>query len=202
MRVKPLMDLLQSIVGQPANHEKDKEDPKKATVQAPEFDITQYAKKLGLAVGVFFPALLGVLKIAKVDISPAIMIAMFAVTAAALIGISLAVAADILGRVYADRSSRWGAAAVPGSSSSSSLMTVWLSGEDEGCPVIAIERGESGTSYLVLRGSTSKKSVGNGEVEVYDEKPTWVKESEVTASAVSQPSAAAAKAVAAGGNGA
>ena len=202
MWVKPLTDLLKSIVGEPANHEKDKEDPKKATVQAPEFDITQYAKKLGLAVGVLFPALLGVLKVAKVDVNPAIMIAMFGVTAAALIGISLAAAADILGRVYADRSSRWGSAAAVSGSASSPLMTVWLSGEDEGRPVIAIERGESGTSYLVLRGSTSKKSVGDEEIEVYDEKPTWVKESEVTAAAVAQPSAPPAKAVAGGGHGA
>lgn len=197
-----LMDLFKSIVGQPADHTKDKEDPKKATVQAPEFDITQYAKKLGVAIGVLVPAILGALKLAKVDVSTPIMIATLGVTAAALIGVSLAVAADILGRVYADRSSRWGSAAAATGPSSSPLMTVWLSGEDEGRPVIAIERNESGTSYLVLGGSTSKKTVGSDEVEVYDEKPTWVEESRITATAVSQPSAAAAKAVATGSNGA
>lgn len=198
MRVKTLTELLKSIVGQPADHDKDKEDPKKATVQAPEFDITQYAKKLGVAIGVLVPAILGVLKLAKVDVSTPIMIATLGVTAAALIGVSLAVAADILGRVYADRSSKWGSAAAATGPSSSPLMTVWLSGEDKGCPVVAIERSESGTSYLILSGSTSKKTVGNEEVEAYDEKPSWVAESKITAAAVSQPSAAAAKAVSAG----
>jgi hypothetical protein len=195
------MELLKSVVGQPANHEADKKDPKKATVQAPEFDITQYAKKLGVVVGVLFPAILGVLKAANVDISTPVMLAALGVTAAALIGVSLASAADILGRVYADRSSKWAAAAGTGPSSNS-LMTVWLSGEEEGRPVITIDRGESGTSYLVLRGSTSKKTVGGEEVEVYDEKPSWVDESKIIAMAVSQPSAPAAKAVASGSDGA
>lgn len=198
--MKTLAELLKSIVGQPTDHEKDKADPKKATVQTPEFDITQYAKKLGVAVGVLVPAILGVLKLAKVDVSTPIMIATLGVTAAALIGVSLAVAADILGRVYADRSSKWASAGAAAGPASGPLMTVWLSGEDEGCPVVAIERGENGTSYLVLRGSTSKKKVGNEEVEVYDEKPSWVEESKITATAVSQPSAATAKAVPAGGN--
>lgn len=184
--MKSLAELLKSIVGQPVEHEKEKEDPKKATVQAPEFDITQYAKKLGVAVGVFIPAVLGVLKAAQVDISTPIMIATLGVTAAALLGVSLAVAADILGRVYADRSSKWGPAATATTgTASSSLMTVWLRGEDQGCPVVAVNRGESGTSYLVLRGSTSKKTVGSEEIEVYDEKPTWVEESQIVATSVS-----------------
>jgi hypothetical protein len=196
------MELLKSIVGQPVNHEADKKDPKKATVQAPEFDITQYAKKLGVVVGVLFPAVLGVLKAAKVEVSTSITIATLGVTAAALIGVSLAAAADILGRVYADRSSRWGSAAAGAGPSSNSLMTVWLREEEEGCPVLKVDRGESGTSYLVLRGSTSKKTVGDEEIEVYDEKPAWVDESKITAAAVSQSSTAAAKAVAGGSNGA
>jgi hypothetical protein len=212
-----LLKLLKSMVGQPAEHEQDKKDPGKALIQAPEFDITQYAKKLGVVVGVLVPAVLGALKAANVDVSTPIMIATLGVTAAALLGVSFVVAADILGRVYADRSAKWslgsdaasgatagrpgaaagghaGAAGAPGGPEA--LMTVWVSGGTEACPVIAIERGESETSYLILQGSTSRKQLGGREVEVYDGRPTWIEESEIAACAVAPPSAATAEAVA------
>jgi hypothetical protein len=191
------------LVGHPKDHATEKADPNKATIQAPEFDITQYAKKLGVAIGVLIPGLLGVLKAAKVEISTPVMVGALGVTAAAMIGISLAVAADILGRVYADRSVKWsGAASNGGGGVPSSSMTVWLSGETEACPVVTIDRSNGQTSYLVLKGSTSKKTVDGKDVEVYDGKPTWVEESEVTACSMLEPSAPPPKAVADGGDGA
>ncbi len=182
-----LYTLLGRLLGTPSHHEEEKADPSKATVHAPEFDLTQYAKKLAAVVGVLFPAVLAALKAANVDLSDGILIAALAVTGAALIGVCLVMAADLGARAYADRSSRWSAqpASPPaGALGRTPLMTVWMRGETEALPVLAVDRDSAGTAYLVLRGSTSKKTVDGHEVEAYDDGPEWVSASEVTACSV------------------
>jgi len=179
--------LLGRLLGTPPDHEAKKADPSKATVQAPEFDLTQYAKKLTVVVGVLFPAVLAALKTAKVDLSDGILIAALAVTGAALVGVCLVMAADLGARAYADRSSRWSAQAAGPMTSAlgrAPIMTVWMRGESEPSSVIAVDRDSAGTAYLVLRGSTSKKSVDGHEIEAYDDGPEWVSASEVTACSV------------------
>jgi hypothetical protein len=178
--------LLGPIVGAPPEREQDKADPAKAPVQAPEFDITQYAKKLGIVIGVTFPAVLAVLKAAGVDLSDGIVIAGLGVTAGALLGACLVMAADLVARAYAERSSRLAPKSedAAGASGGSALMTVWLRGETAPCPVVAVDRESAETNYLVLRGSTSKKDADGHEMVAYDDGPEWVSASEVTACAV------------------
>jgi hypothetical protein len=179
--------LLGPIVGAPAGREDEKKDAAKAPIQAPEFDLTQYAKKLAIVVGVIFPAVLAALKAADVNVTDGIVIGGLGVTAAALIGACLVMAADLSARAYSDRSTRW-TAGTSGKSAAvvdrSPLMTVWLRGETEPCPVVAVDRDKAGTAYLVLRGSTSKKETDAQEIVAYDDAPEWVPASDVTASSL------------------
>jgi hypothetical protein len=180
--------LLGPIVGAPAGREEEKGDAEKAPIQAPEFDLTQYAKKLAIVVGVIFPAVLAALKAADVNVTDGIVIGSLGVTAAALIGACLVMAADLAARAYSDRSTRW----TTGDSGktatvldrSPALMTVWLRGETAPCPVVAVDRDKADTAYLVLRGSTSKKGIEGHEIVAYDDAPEWVPASEVTASSL------------------
>lgn len=47
-----------ALFGTPQNHDQDKQDKAVAPVQAPEFDVTQYAKKLAIVIGVLAPAII------------------------------------------------------------------------------------------------------------------------------------------------
>jgi hypothetical protein len=184
-----LTDIIKRLVGTP-KEQVDKNDKEKAPVQAPEFDITQYAKKLGVVVGVLFPVVLGALKAAKVGITPGIVEASLGVTAAGLLGVALASAADILGRVYAHRSVCWAPSKPDGTTSqlgpSGLLGTVWLTANDGPHPVLAIERDGHQTLYLILRGSTSSKKVAGKEIDVYDSGPTWISQDQVIAFAAGE----------------
>lgn len=179
--------VLKKVLGTPDNYTADKDDETKAPIQSPPFDLTQYAKGLAVVIGVIFPAVLVALETAKIGLSNGIVIAGLGVTGAALIAVCIVMAADIGARAYAHRSTslsatRGGPAAM--SSNDSPIMTVWLRGDAEPCPVIALERDGSDTLFLVLRGSTSKKSIAGKETTAYDDGPTWISSDLVTACSV------------------
>ncbi len=77
-------------------------------VEAPEFDLTQVAKKLALAIPVFATAIVGGLKALGVEkaTDPAYVIAALGVTAAGLLALGIVAAADIVGRAYVEASKR------------------------------------------------------------------------------------------------
>src|SRR3978361_33362 len=92
------MGLIGNLFGVPKEHKKEKAEHE--VVQVPEFDITQYAKKLGLTVTVLAAACVAALKTFDVDNTEGIVIAIFGVIAAAMLGVSLVMAADLASRAY------------------------------------------------------------------------------------------------------
>jgi hypothetical protein len=181
-----LLDFLGPLVGNPSKRDEDKQDPTKAPITAPEFDITQYAKRLAVVIGVLFPAILGVLRAAHIKIDEGVIIAALGVTAASLLGACFVMASDILGRAYADRSQRWTPAPplreYAESKGRAALMTVWLHDQPEPCPVIAIIPAPGNQArYLILHGTTSTKTQNGRQITVYDDPPRWVNDSDIVA---------------------
>lgn len=72
-------------------------------VDAPEFYLTQVAKKLALTIPVFAAAVVGVLKFLGVEdaTDPVYVVAALGVTAAGILALGIVAAADIIGRSYA-----------------------------------------------------------------------------------------------------
>jgi hypothetical protein len=171
-----------ALFGTPPTQPQDSKDPAKAPVQAPEFDITQYAKKLAVVVGVIAPAILAALKLFKVDqITPGIVIGALALTAVALLSVSLVMAVDVATRGYLTRGTaptsddealagtggQFLVAAPPGA-------LAWLEGQEDPRPVLAIAGdGKSQSSYLVAAGSELRRPVGATEVSAHDGAPQW-----------------------------
>ena len=169
-----------ALFGTPPNHDQDKQDKAVAPVQAPEFDVTQYAKKLAIVIGVLAPAIIAALKLFNVkEVTPGIVIGALAVTAVALLSVSLIMAVDLASRAYltrgetlkdghsgADQTFQAGLiAAEPGT-------LVWLDGDDEPRPVLAIAGdGTSASSYLAVSGPALAPLLGYPRVVVLQGAP-------------------------------
>ncbi len=173
------------IFGVPEGHQEATQTPA-ATVKAPEFDITQYAKKLAVIVGVIFPAAIATAKAAGVEINSDIVVAGLVVTATALIAVSIVMATDVGARAYVtvhtpqtnEATASSGAAVVAAPLG----MKVWLKDHgEEAYAVLAIDRTGDSASYLVAGGSTSQKQVPEGTITAYDQAPSWKTDDEVTA---------------------
>lgn len=68
-------------------------------VTAREFDVTQYAKKMAVLIGVLAPAIVGGLKVIwGKDVTPAMVVAALAVTGIAILSASIVMAADMVAR--------------------------------------------------------------------------------------------------------
>jgi hypothetical protein len=187
------MGLIGNLLGTPKEHEKEKTENQ--VVKTPEFDITQYAKKLGVTVTVLAGAAVAALKGFDVNQTEGMVIAIFGAIAAALLGVSLVMAVDLASRAYltgpgaAEKKKKKDKkasadgdpppdgeliAAPPGTA-------VWLE-DDEPHPVLAIAKdGEKGSSYLVAAGSTVKRPPGNDGVKAIDGAPKWHSADEVRA---------------------
>jgi hypothetical protein len=170
------MGVLDGLVGTPPNHEREKVEHE--VVKAPEFDITQYAKKLGLAVAAFSPAIVAALKSFGVhDISTPIVIASLGLTAVALLSASLVMAVDLAARAYLTRRGPV-AEESPASTGSKRMgaitpapkgLLVWLEGEEEPRPVLGLrEEGDGSNSYLVAEGAVVARSQGGKQIEAID----------------------------------
>lgn len=172
------MSAIGKLFGTPPDHKEEKKDHE--IVKAPEFDVTQYAKKLALVLGVLAPALAGVLKALQIEhVSSGMVIGAFGVTAAALLGVSLVMAVDIGARAYLtigegkdeaakdDPAKGELVAAVPGT-------MIWLEGDEEPHPLLAISGdGSEASSYLVAAGSTIERRGGGKDIAAVDGPPEW-----------------------------
>jgi hypothetical protein len=181
------MGLISNLLGTPKEHNREKSEHE--VVKTPEFDITQYAKKLGVSAGIVLGAVIAALKAAKVEevTDPAVLVGVLAVVAAAFLGTSLVMAIDLAARAYlagagsaggedeaADNSDsevkESGSKAIPAPAG----MMVWLPGDDGPHPVLAMNGdGEKATSYLVAAGSTVERTAGDKSVKAIDGTPSW-----------------------------
>ena len=199
--ISSLMGVVGGLFGTPKKHEDEKE--KLEVVQAPEFDITQYAKKLAVVVGVIAPAAVGAMKLFNVkEVTPGIVIGAFGLTAAALLGVSLVMAVDLASRSYLagvgqQRKAREreegknkddpdkGGSGDDGPPGGSKLieaprgMVVWLADDPDPHPVLALAGdGAKASSYLIASGSTATRAHG---MKAIDGAPKWHPASEITA---------------------
>lgn len=178
------MGLVGRLVGTPPDHVREKE--KQQIVDIPEFDVTQYAKKLGVVVGLIVPVIITALKSFGVhDISTPIIVSGLGVTAVVLLSASLVMAVDLASRSYLKRGliaqgerethedgaagSAGGAVAVP------SGVLVWLKDREEPQPLLAVARGSDGeSSYLVAGGPVIQRRGSDGSPQyAFDGAPEW-----------------------------
>src|SRR3954447_4560234 len=175
------MGLLGKLFGTPPEHKEEKKD--KEVVKTPEFDITQYGKKLGVSAGILVAAAIAALKKAGVPevTEPAVLVGALGLAAAGLLGTSLVMAIDIAARSFlsgegsgqkvddgdGDSAPKEVIAAPPGTQ-------VWLDGESEPHPLLAMSGdGEKVSSYLVATGSTVERKVGEKSVEAIEGSAGW-----------------------------
>jgi hypothetical protein len=174
------MGVVGDLLGTPKEHEKEKVEHEVVTM--PEFDITQYAKKLALAVPVIVGAAAAILEELEVKQSEPIVIAEIGLVAVALFGVSLVMAIDLAARAYiaasgaADKKS----GEQPKAPADSEVVSVpagsmvWLEGNEDPHPLLAIAHdGEKTSSYLVASGSTVQRNHGSEDLKAIDGAPTW-----------------------------
>ena len=169
------------IFGTPKDHAEEKEKHK--VVETPEFDITQYAKKLGVIVPTLIGAVLAGLKATDVvkNYSDAIVVASIGLAAVAILGICLISAVDLAARAFLagpgaaqkkedDGGAPPAASVVPAPRG----MLAWIEGSDEPHPVLAIAGdGEKASSYLIADGGKVAHHLGGKTVEAIDGAPKW-----------------------------
>jgi hypothetical protein len=200
--IDSLKKLLKKIFGTPPNHPDEKENQE--VVEAPEFDITQYAKKLGVSVGVLLGAVIAALKAAGVEevTQPAVLVGALGVVAAGAIGTSFVMAIDLAARAFLSgegsaakkqkKKTDDGAALDNGDNgggpSGGDLIpappgtVVWLQGETDPRPVLAMSGdGKKVSSYLVAAGTTVERSVGKKLVQAIDGTPQWHRAEDIRA---------------------
>jgi hypothetical protein len=187
------MGLIGNLFGVPKEHEKEKAEHE--VVQVPEFDITQYAKKLGVTVTVLAAACVAALKSFDVTNTEGIVIAIFGVIAAAMLGVSLVMAVDLASRAYLtgagaaqkDKEEKAKPASngpPPGTEivAAQPGTMVWLEDDDQPHPVLAIATaGGKTSSYLVVAGSKVSRSRGEKSVDAIDGSPKWHQASAIRA---------------------
>jgi hypothetical protein len=172
--------LLKKLVGTPAGHEEEK--AKSEVVKTPEFDITQYAKKLALGIPVFVGGTAAALEVfTDLGQSEGIAIAAIGLAAVALFAVSLVMAVDVAARAYlAGSGSASKAGGTDGSTdppARSQIVPappgtkVWLEGSEQPNPVLAIATDdEQAVSYLVAVGPTVERPGGKRAI---DGAPKW-----------------------------
>lgn len=183
------MGLIKKIFGTPPKHQEEKKEHE--VVETPEFDITQYAKKLGLAIGVLVPAIVGGLEaFNKLKVPTPVIVGALGVTAAALLGIAFVSAVDIAARAFL--SGEGSAPKKAANSDDKSVptepipvpkgMQVWLKEGGGPYPVVAIDSaGGKAGSYLVATGSVHDREVAGKEVKAVDGTLKWYSDDKVQA---------------------
>jgi hypothetical protein len=173
------MGLIGNVFGVPKKHEEEKKEHE--VVRLPEFDITQYGKKLGLIVGTVVAAAFTAMEVAGVEeVTEGMVIASLGVAAAALLGICLLMATDLVARAYITAS---GAAEEPAAEdpptgsevvATSPGTMVWLENGDEPHPLLAIAtNGGEASSYLIAAGSKVSRTRAGTSVDAIGGAPKW-----------------------------
>jgi hypothetical protein len=184
------MGLIGDLFGVPKEHEKEKAEHE--VVKTPEFDITQYAKKLALVIPILVGAIVAALdKFTKVQQTEGIVISVIGLVAVAMLGASLVMAVDLASRAYltgtgaaekdedkkksGDPPPSEIVAAQPGT-------VVWLEDDDQPHPLLAIATDDDkASSYLVAAGTKVSRSRGDERVDAVDGSPQWHKADAVRA---------------------
>lgn len=181
------MGLIGNLFGTPKEHEKEKVEHE--VVKTPEFDITQYAKKLAVVTTTLAVAGAAALKGFDVSQTEGMVIAIFGVIAAAMLGVSVVMAVDLASRAYLAGAGAAEKAAKDGTGESgegdpppgSELATaspgtiVWLEDDDEPHPLLAIATADGKASfYLVAAGSKVSRSRGSEDVDAIGGTPKWL----------------------------
>ncbi|HMI82343.1 MAG TPA: hypothetical protein VK480_11185 [Solirubrobacterales bacterium] len=181
------MGIVKKIFGVPEEHQEEKK--KHEVVKAPEFDITQYAKKLGVSIGILIGAVIAGLKAVKVEeVTDPVLVGMLAVVAAAMLGMSFVMAVDLAARAYLTGEGAAEETAPDDDPADGDLIPAtpgtiaWLQGEDEPRPVLAMTGdGEKVSSYLVAAGASVSRTVGGKTVGAIDGTPKWFRAEEIRA---------------------
>jgi hypothetical protein len=193
-----VLDFIKKPFGTPTKHAVEKE--KNEVVEVPEFDITQYAKKLGVSVGVLLGAVIAALKALNVEevTQPAVLVGALAVVAAGALGTSFVMAIDLAARAYltgegAAKKKKTGEAGVDPDSGDAGIpdgdlipapagTVVWLQDATDPRPILAMAGdGEKVSSYLVATGSTVERTLGDKSVQAIDGTPKWHKADQIRA---------------------
>jgi hypothetical protein len=179
------MSILGSIFGTPPDHGAEKANQK--VVTAPEFDITQYVKKLGVSIGVLAGASASALKLFHVkEITTGIVAAALGLTAAALLGVCMVAAVDIAARAYVTRSTAKpepvdggpagtdaaGTGGLPVGTVSQKLL-VWLEGEAQPRLVLAVAGDGDKSKYLLSGDEVGERDQSKGSVPSLEGSPAW-----------------------------
>jgi hypothetical protein len=189
------MGLIGNLFGTPKEHEKEKVEHE--VVKTPEFDITQYAKKLALGIPLLVGAIVAALdQFTNVEQTEGIVIGVIGLVAAALLGASLVMAVDLAARAYltgagaAEKAEKDSAGKSgdgdppPGSElvAASPGTIVWLQDDDEPHPLLAIATadGKAG-SYLVAAGSKVSRAHDSKDVDAIGGTPKWLSADAITA---------------------
>lgn len=192
------MGLIKKLLGTPPEHKEEKK--KHEVVKAPEFDVTQYAKKLGVTIGVIAAATATALKLFKVEqITDVIVVGALGVTAAALLGVSFVMATDLAARAYlsgegsapkegeneeenGDATTGDGDTPSGGTIAAPAGTQVWLEGGSDPHPVLAMSGdGEKISSFLVATGSTVERTADEKQVKALDGTVKWYSADEIRA---------------------
>jgi len=180
------MGLIGSVFGVPKNREEEK---KNEVVKLPEFDITQYGKKLGLIVGSIVTATFTAMEVLKVkNVTEGMVIASLGVAAAALLGVCLLMAVDLAARAFITASGAASKSDAEDPPSDSEMVAVppgtvvWLADGDEPHPLLAIatNRGEA-SSYLLAAGAKVSRTRGGASIDAIGGTPKWHAADEVRA---------------------
>jgi hypothetical protein len=181
------MGLIGNLFGTPKEHEKEKVEHE--VVKTPEFDITQYAKKLAVVITTLAVAGAAALKGFDVGQTEGMVIAIFGVIAAAMLGVSVVMAVDLASRAYLagsgaaektakDDASESGEGGAPSGSelaTASPGTIVWLEDDDEPHPLLAVATADGkASSYLVAAGSKVSRSRGSEDVDAIGGAPKWL----------------------------
>lgn len=172
------MSLLGRLVGTPTEHTDEKKEG--AVVKAPEFDITQYAKKLALGIPVFVGGTVAALdEFTELQQTEALAIGAIGLTAIALLAVSLVMAVDLAARAYlaGEGSAAKKEEKGKGEETRSETIpapagtTAWVEGSEKPHPVLVIANdGEEATSYLVATGDEVERGTGTKAI---DGAPKW-----------------------------
>ena len=181
------MGLIGNLFGVPKKHEEEKKDLE--VVKAPEFDLTQYAKKLALGIPIFVAAVVAALEeFTDVEQTEAIVIGVLGLVAVALFGVCLVMAADLAARAFITASGAGekaekaedGEKGKGDPAAGSEIVTaspgtlVWLENTDEPRPLLAIASdGGEVSSYLVAAGSKVTRTQAGKNIEAIGGAPKW-----------------------------
>jgi hypothetical protein len=191
-----------ALFGTPPTHttEKNEEGGKNLAVKAPEFDITQYVKKLSVSLGLLAAASAAALKVLGKTTPSGLVAACLGVTAVGILGVCLISAVDIAARAYVTRGQQPNSADPPTGTDGkdnvpvgtpatpppaiavpSGRVLAWVEGYEQPRLVLAITGDGAESKYLLSGDTKGSRPDGTTTVASLEGRPAWHDAKEVTA---------------------